>query len=177
MKARTGRNQNGEVSNRCLENTGARHFLIVEFDTGATDEHAAVLFHLAQRAPLALVVHSGSKSLHGWFYCAGVAEEKVLRFFRYAVSLGADRATWTRCQLVRCRWDKGRWQQTDCLFFQPEGDPMMAVPLADTWDGVIAPEVNLAENSVALPDAVPLMTLADAYPDGSKTLLGSRFLS
>ena len=25
----------------------------------------------------------------------------LLRFFRYAVSLGADRATWTRCQLVR----------------------------------------------------------------------------
>ena len=25
----------------------------------------------------------------------------MLSFFRYAVTLGADRATWTRCQLVR----------------------------------------------------------------------------
>ena len=101
MTAPNGRNQSGEVSNRCLKNTGERRFLIVEFDTGTTDEHATLLLHLAERAPLTLAVFSGSKSLHGWFYCAGVAEEKVLRFFRYAVSLGADRATWTRCQLVR----------------------------------------------------------------------------
>jgi hypothetical protein len=101
MTAATGLNQSGEVSHRCLGNTGARRFLIVEFDAGATDEHAALLLHLAERAPLALAVFSGAKSLHGWFYCAGVAEEKVSRFFRYAVSLGADRATWTRCQLVR----------------------------------------------------------------------------
>src|SRR5207247_2515260 len=65
MTAPTGRNQNGEVSNRCLENTGERRFLIVEFDTGTTDEHAGLLFHLAQRAPLASAVFSGSDSLHG----------------------------------------------------------------------------------------------------------------
>jgi hypothetical protein len=102
MTAMTGKNQNGKVSNRCLDNTGARRFLVVEFDTGQIDEHAALLLHLAERAaPLALVVFSGAKSLHGWFFCAGVAEEKISHFFRYAVSLGADRATWTRCQLVR----------------------------------------------------------------------------
>ena len=49
----------------------------------------------------ALVVHSGGKSLHGWFYCAGQPEEELRKFMRYAVSLGADPATWTRCQLVR----------------------------------------------------------------------------
>jgi hypothetical protein len=101
MTAPTGHNQNGEASNRCLDNTGARRFLVVEFDTGTTDDHAALLLHLAERAPLALAIFSGSKSLHGWFYCADVAEEKISRFFRYAASLGADRATWTRCQLVR----------------------------------------------------------------------------
>jgi hypothetical protein len=101
MAAVTGLNQSGEVSHRCLANTGVRRFLVVEFDGGTLDEHAALLLHLAENVPLALVVFSGSKSLHGWFYCAGVAEEKVSRFFRYAVSLGADRATWTRCQLVR----------------------------------------------------------------------------
>jgi len=101
MTATTGKNQNGEVSNRCLDNTGARRFLVVEFDTGKIDDHAALLLHLAERAPLTLVVFSGAKSLHGWFYCADVAEEKISRFFSYAVSLGADRATWTRCQFVR----------------------------------------------------------------------------
>jgi hypothetical protein len=101
MTAKTGLNKDGQVSNRCLNNTGARHFLVVDFDTGEIDDHAGLLLHLAERAPLALALFSGSKSLHGWFYCAGVAEAKVSRFFRYAVSLGADPTTWTRCQLVR----------------------------------------------------------------------------
>ena len=60
-----------------------------------------MLLHLAKVAPLVLAVHSGGKSLHGWFYCAGQPEEKWLHFMRYAVSLGADPATWTRSQFVR----------------------------------------------------------------------------
>ena len=50
---------------------------------------------------MALVVFSGSKSCHGWFFCAGQPEDKVARFFDYAVSLGADKALWTRSQFVR----------------------------------------------------------------------------
>jgi len=121
MTARTGSTQDGKESEHTLQNTGQRRFLVVEFDTGTTDEHAALLFHLAQRAPLILAVHSGSRSLHGWFYCAGVAEEKVSRFFRYAVSLGADRATWTRSQFVRMAdglRDNGSKQTV--YFFNPE---------------------------------------------------------
>jgi len=38
---------------------------------------AALLLHLAEKVPLALAVHSGGKSLHGWFYCAEVPEEKA----------------------------------------------------------------------------------------------------
>jgi hypothetical protein len=73
----------------------------------ATDGHdvrdlcAALLLHLAEKAPLALAVYSGGKSLHGWFYCAGVADEKILGFFRYAVSLAADRANWNTSQFTR----------------------------------------------------------------------------
>ncbi len=91
----------GKVSAHTLSNTGPRRFLVVEFDTGTTDEHAALLLHLAVRAPLVLVVHSGNKSLHGWFYCAGQPEDKLRRFTEYAVVLGADHATWTRSQFVR----------------------------------------------------------------------------
>jgi hypothetical protein len=101
MTARTGRTQEGKQSAHTLENTGPRRFLVIEQDRGAIDEQAAVLLHLAARAPLALAVHSGSKSIHGWFYCAGQTEERLERFMRYAVSLGADRATWTRSQFVR----------------------------------------------------------------------------
>jgi hypothetical protein len=101
MSAATGRTRRGRESKHALSNTGARCFLVVEFDTGNVDDHAALLLHLAERAPLALAVHSGGKSLHGWFYCKGQTEVRLQSFMRYAVSLGADTATWTRSQFVR----------------------------------------------------------------------------
>jgi hypothetical protein len=101
MSARTGHTQDGKGSEHTLENTGRRRFLVIEQDSGSVDDQSAVLLHLAARAPLALAVHSGTKSIHGWFYCEGQSEEKLRAFMRHAVSLGADRATWTRSQFVR----------------------------------------------------------------------------
>jgi len=108
MSAPTGLTQGGKVSARSLSNTGSRRFLVVEFDGGEScdkeqwaDEHAAILLHLAAYGPLALAVHSGGKSLHGWFYVGGYPENKVQRFMRYSVGLGADPATWNRSQFVR----------------------------------------------------------------------------
>ena len=101
MSAVEGMTKEGKPSRHTLSNTGPRRFLVIEFDTGTTDEHAALLLHLASRAPLVLAVHSGRRSLHGWLFCAGQPEEKLRRFMEYAVSLGADHATWTRSQFVR----------------------------------------------------------------------------
>lgn len=101
MTAEEGLKKDGGTSLRCLANTGPRRYLVIESDHGTVDTHAAVLWHLARLAPLVMVVHSGGKSLHGWFCCAGASEEQMLRFMRYAVMLGADPATWTRCQFVR----------------------------------------------------------------------------
>lgn len=101
MCAIEGVTKEGKPSKHTMNNTGTRRFLICEFDTGTADEHAALLIHLAGFAPLVCAVHSGGKSLHGWFYVHGQPESKVEKFFRYAVSLGADRATWTRSQFVR----------------------------------------------------------------------------
>jgi hypothetical protein len=84
-----------------LSNTGERRFLVCEFDAGTIDEHAAILLHLGRYAPLVCAVFSGRKSLHGWFFVHRHTEEKVLKFFRYGVSLGADPMTWTRSQFVR----------------------------------------------------------------------------
>lgn len=120
MSDLTGLTQKGEVSAHSLNNTGPRRFLVVEFDTGTTDEHAALLLHLASRAPLVLAVHSGGKSLHGWFYCQGQPEERLRSFMEYAVSLGADPATWTRSQFVRMpdgTRDNGKRQTV--YFFNP----------------------------------------------------------
>ena len=101
LTARVGRTQDRKKSAHTLEATGPRWFLVIEQDSGTIDEQSAVLLHLAERAPLAVAVHSGGKSIHGWFYCAGQSEEKLRRFMQYAVTLGADPATWTRSQFVR----------------------------------------------------------------------------
>ncbi len=122
MSAATGLTKDGRASKHTLANTGDRRFLICEFDIGTADEHAALLLHLGTFAPLVCAVHSGGKSLHGWFFVAGQPEEKVLKFFRYAVSLGADRATWTRCQFVRMPdgvRDNGKRQTVYFVNFKP----------------------------------------------------------
>jgi hypothetical protein len=121
MATRRGHTKNQRLSPHALSNTGDRRFLNIEFDFDAKrstqearllatletegrdvrDLSAALLLHLAEKAPLALVVYSGAKSLHGWFYCAGITEDKLSRFFRYAVSLGADSVNWNRSQFAR----------------------------------------------------------------------------
>lgn len=122
MSAMTGLTKGGRTSKHTLANTGPRRFLICEFDQGTADAHAALLLHLGRFAPLILVVHSGGKSLHGWFLVAGQPEAKVEKFFQYAVSLGADRATWTRSQFVRMpdgTRDNGRRQTIFFLNYNP----------------------------------------------------------
>jgi len=122
MSAIEGVTKDGKPSRHTLSNTGARRFLICEFDTGTADEHAALLLHLGTFAPLVCAVHSGGKSLHGWFYVHGQPDAKVEKFFRYAVSLGADRATWTRSQFVRMpdgTRDNGNRQTVFFFNFKP----------------------------------------------------------
>jgi len=127
MTARLGKKKNPKpdenpFSAHTLDNTGTRRFLICEFDTGTPDEHAALLLHLGTFAPLVCAVHSGGKSLHGWFYVHGQPDVKVEKFFRYAVTLGADRATWTRSQFVRMpdgTRDNGNRQTVFFLNFKP----------------------------------------------------------
>ena len=120
MKAKTGTAKAGHPSAHTLDNTGPRRFLVVEFDEGTFDKHAAVLWHLAGLAPLVLVVMSGNKSLHGWFWVDGCNEGKLRRFMEYATAHGADPATWTRSQFVRMpdgARDNGNRQAV--LFFNP----------------------------------------------------------
>jgi hypothetical protein len=122
MTTPMGLTKAGKESAHTLSNTDQRRFLICEFDTGSIDQHAGLLLYLADFAPLVCAVHSGGKSLHGWFYVDGQPEAKVEKFFRYAVSLGADRATWTRSQFVRMpdgTRDNGRRQTVFFLNVNP----------------------------------------------------------
>jgi hypothetical protein len=140
----TGLTQDDRKSERCLDNTGPRRFLVAEFDISENDEqwapyvqewHAkgisvldanvALLLELARRGrprlPLVLAVYSGGKSIHSWYWCEGSTDEQLRPFMVRAVRLGADRATWTRCQLVRMpdgTRDNGRRQHVH--FFAPQ---------------------------------------------------------
>ena len=126
MTALSAPNQDGKDSARCLNNTGPRRFLVVEFDfsefardgktptvyqpmlqrlkhKGITvqDMCANLLLRLDRVVPMTMAVFSGGKSIHGWWYCLGRHEDEVKQFHHYARSLGADGATWTRCQFIR----------------------------------------------------------------------------
>jgi hypothetical protein len=118
MCARFGHTQEGKESEHTLENTAPRRFLVLEQDAGSEDEQAAILLHLAQRGRLSLIVHSGGKSLHGWFFCEGVRDEELRSFMSHAVALGADRATWTRSQFrANAWWNPRERQDTICYLF------------------------------------------------------------
>ncbi|MBV9488456.1 MAG: hypothetical protein JO069_01865 [Verrucomicrobia bacterium] len=144
-----GQTRDGKMSQHALAAVGPRRFLVVEFDfsekardgvtdsewarlvrawradgIGAADACAALLAHLAEYAPLTLAVHSGGKSVHGWFYAAGNSDDRLRRFMAYAHALGADPATWSPHQFVRMpdgTRENGRPQPV--YFFNPGSLP------------------------------------------------------
>jgi len=144
MSAPTGHTiADGRESAHTLENTGPRRYLVTEFDPRkwelltpdeqeswgteeryyamARDEQAAIISHLRQYGPLVMVVSSGGKSLHAWWNCEEVPDAELLKFMRHAVSLGADRATWTRSQFVRLPggWRAEKQRRQEVYYFDP----------------------------------------------------------
>jgi hypothetical protein len=123
MTKETGLTTDGKVSQRCLDNTGPRKFVVIEFDISESEDWApylqdwrsreittldanvALIIELASkglpRLPLGMAVYSGGKSIHAWFPCEGLGDDQLRPFMARAVRLGADKAKWTRCQLVR----------------------------------------------------------------------------
>ena len=131
MRAQHGLTLDGRKSMHCADNVGPRKFIIVEFDDGSSlDKQAGRLLHLRERAPLAMVVFSGNKSLQGWFFCLGQDEERLRDWFDYALRLGADEMMWTPCQFCRMpdAWraetsksgDSGSLKQQTIYYFAPE---------------------------------------------------------
>jgi hypothetical protein len=126
MSARFGLTQSGKTSLRALSNTGERRYLVIEIDdhTLSNEDQGAIMLYLARQLPLVMLVHSGNRSVHGWFHIAAGADDAIGSslhgFMKLAVSLGADRAMWTPCQFARMpngTRDNGRDQQV--LFFDP----------------------------------------------------------
>jgi hypothetical protein len=131
----------GKRSERCLANIASRRYIVLDFDLKGfwiepvlrrwaslkytPQDGMAALIRLMTRppssAPLALVVFSGNVSLQAWFYCAGVSEERIARWFNEACLLGADPAGWVRCQYFRMpgAMRKEPPARQEVIFFDP----------------------------------------------------------
>jgi hypothetical protein len=104
MSKSMGRTKDGRWSYRTLDNVKERRHLVVEFDGDLAfefDEQLRLLWHLGERRPLVMIVHSGNKSLHGWFDVRGIPESEMMEFFNYAERIGADHEMWSMCQFTR----------------------------------------------------------------------------
>lgn len=126
MRSSHGLTQEGRTSPRCLGNAvapEARRYVVVEFDTGDSPEAQARMLSALHtpEAPLALVVFSGGKSLHGWFNVSGLPPAGKLRVFHRGVRLGADDSLWDRSKLVRMPGGmRENGAQQSILYWEPE---------------------------------------------------------
>jgi hypothetical protein len=118
-----GRTKRGRLSGHCRNAVGARHYLVVEFDDENlnTDKQASLIRFLRDigGGTLRMLMHSGGKSLHGWFE-PQADESKTWDFFKVAVRLGADPRMWLPEQMARTpnsRRENGQWQKV--YYFDP----------------------------------------------------------
>src|SRR5215469_11179633 len=123
MLAIKGRTQHGRESEHTKEATGRRVYQVIEFDFSEFDKNGratiwtpnvrkwrshgieigdacvSLILHLRnQLKHLACVCYSGGRSLHAWFRVQGLTPVARRQFMQQAVLLGADKATWNRCQ-------------------------------------------------------------------------------
>jgi len=106
MTAKRGLTKSGKPSKRCADNTGGRRRLVLDFDKPAAAIQPSLVAYLAEYCGQdpELVLHSGGKSLHGWFRCGGWSPDDIRTFEEEAALIGADPALFgegRRCQLVR----------------------------------------------------------------------------
>jgi len=101
MKGTTGKTMDGKDNARCLDNVGPRKYLVVENDSHSKEDQALLLQELHSLVPMALVVDTGGKSLHGWFEVAPLGKMAQTMFQAYAAMLGADISVFTRSSWVR----------------------------------------------------------------------------
>lgn len=93
LRKRLGTTQQGRYTSHCRDATGPRRYIVMENDHGMpVSDQIKILFWVSAQTetPLRLVVHSGGKSVHGWFDTAGATEDQIFDWVKFAVSVGFD---------------------------------------------------------------------------------------
>jgi hypothetical protein len=110
-----GITKDGNPNPRAWSNVGRRRYLVIDFDDGWSQgaQSARILWLLARTSDgqkqwkqwnlirLAMVLYSGKKSLHSWWYVEQLQEDAIKAFFCLAYRIYADKATYGEGQLVR----------------------------------------------------------------------------
>lgn len=119
--------KSGKMSFRCDAAVKDFRFAVVEFDNLSREDQLA--FWAAVPLPVAALIDSGGKSIHGWIRIAGVNSEdewsrqvETELYARRLVPLGVDPACRNESRLSRLpghyRAEKQRWQRL--LYLNPE---------------------------------------------------------
>lgn len=149
MRNEFGISQDGQVSPRCNDNAGPERYVVIEFDDMEGDVQISMIKHLSQFLPLVLVLHSGGKSFHAWFNGCTASEDRVLAFRRHAASLGADKAVFTKCQMVRMpnqnREKNGNLQELHYLDLSKLPSSSAGAPSIDFDEYPFCPEKGLSK--------------------------------
>lgn len=86
---------------RCLANISRRLYIVVEFDSHDMGTQLRIHAWLSLFLPLLLLVHSGRRSVHGWYYVPGMSDEEVQALFSFLKLLGVDGACKDASRLTR----------------------------------------------------------------------------
>lgn len=115
-----GETQNGKRSMHCKANTGPRRFIVCDFDSPPSEQHAAIILHLSKFRPLIMVLTSGGKSLHAWFQTTTSSQDDRL-FWRLCIALGADPALYrNHSQFVRLpNGTRNNGKRQSVVYFNP----------------------------------------------------------
>lgn len=145
MSSIKGLTQRGSYSDRSLNNVGPHRFLPLEFDiceferNGKTHKpfaplvrewrsrgispkqaQAALILHLMRNREPVLVVDSGGKSLHVWFFCEGNPEPEITEYVKRAVIIGVDHVTDSKAQLVRMpEGTRDSGERQEAIYYNP----------------------------------------------------------
>ena len=103
-RVKVGVNKQGKRSEHCRDATGERKYIVIESDDESLsfEEKASLIRYLRDeaKAELKMIVHSGGKSLHGWFNATGNPKHDW-EFMKVACILGSDPRMWLPEQLAR----------------------------------------------------------------------------